>query len=57
MAYVIAYNLRNHYLNSVEEGHTWYRKYFFETDRFLQFKEETDAYLVKWGVSGCIVTE
>ena len=57
MAYVIAYNLRNHYLNSAEEGHTWYRKYFFETDRFLQFKEETDAYLVKWGVSGCIVTE
>lgn len=57
MAYVIAYNLRKHYNKSSQEGQKYYRKYFINTQIYLPYKEEVDAYLIAWGIAGCIVTE
>lgn len=57
MAYVIAYNLRKHYNKSPQEGQKYYRKYFINTQIYLPYKEDVDAYLIAWGIAGCIVTE
>lgn len=57
MVYVISYNIRRHYRNSIAEGQEYYRKYFFDTEKYLAYKDGVDAQLIAWGVGDCIVTE